>query len=298
MNLYTIKRTLIKNFPRPVSDFFIWLWRKPMSPIRNYLVKKSAQQVVEPYYKKITYKDSPIFMYIDSKESWVSKEVHFHGMHEEHILEVIIDNLKQGDTFIDVGANVGQHSIYAAQKVGPNGKVFAFEPIDSSAENIRLSASKNSFTWLTVIQKAATNFVGDTVFYKYELTDISSRNKNFTDRPAKEVKVKTTTLDIELNNLSRIDLVKIDVEGYEMDVLRGAEQIIKKFKPAIILEFSPVFYKRLQPQDSMDILQFLFDHGYKITDVDNYIGPVTDITEYCKKIAERGDISNILCVQR
>jgi FkbM family methyltransferase len=296
MNLYIIKKTIKEYLPKSIAEGIIWIWRKPLSFVRNYLANKSARQTVVPYFKKVSYKDRPIYMYIDSKESWVSKEVHFHGMHEEHILEAIINNLKEGETFIDVGANVGQHSIYAAQKVGPNGNVFAFEPIDSSAENIRLSASKNSFIWLTVIQKAATNFVGDTVFYKYELTDISSRNKNFTDRPAKEVKVKTTTLDIELNNLSRVDLVKIDVEGYEMDVLRGAEQIIKKFKPAIILEFSPVFYKRLQPQDSMDILQFLFDHGYKITDIDNYVGPVTDITEYCKKIAERGNISNILCV--
>lgn len=298
MNLYSIKKKLIKNFPRPISEAAIWLWRKPMSPIRNYLGTRSAQEEVEPYYKKIAYGDVPIYMYIDTSESWVSKEVHFHGMHEEHILEKIIDNLPIGGTFVDVGANVGQHTLYAAQKVGPSGLVYAFEPIPSSANNIQLSKEKNNFTWLTIIQKAVTNFVGETIFYKYGLTDISSRNKNFTDRAAEEIQVQTTTLDQELASIEKIDLIKIDVEGYEMDVLLGAKEIIEKHKPKIILEFSPVFYEKLKPSDSVDILKFFLKNGYEIEDIDNYVGSIINVTTYCKEIQKRGNISNILCIYK
>jgi FkbM family methyltransferase len=296
ISLYKIRVQLQKYTPNFFSNIIISLWRGPLSFIRVYLYKKRNNKNIKPYFKKISYDGLIIDMYVDVQESWVSREVDLRGIHEEHILEKIIQNLEPGDTFVDVGANVGQHSLFAAKKIGSAGYVIACEPIPSSAENVQKSIEVNKFNQMKVVQKAISNTTEDTHFYHYGYSDISGKSNNFSDKESNKITVAQTTLDIELEQCSRVDLIKIDVEGYEMDVLRGAKKIIEKFKPAIILEFSPVFYKKLQAQDSTDILQFLFDYGYEITDIDNYIGPVTDIAEYCKKIAERGDISNILCV--
>ena len=274
------------------------MWRGPLTPIRTAISVRRFSKNIKPYYKKISYDNLKLEMYVDVAESWVSREVDLRGIHEEHILENIIRHLPVGGVFVDVGANVGQHTLFSAAKVGEKGKVFAFEPIPSSAEQIVLSKNQNKFEWLTVKQKAVSDKVGTTDFYKYGLSDISSRNLNFTDRPAEKIQVEMTTLDIELKDLHKVDCIKIDVEGYEMDVLNGAKEVIKKHKPAIILEYSPVFYEKLNPHDSDDIFSFLLDFGYSITDIDNLPGHINNISKYCEDLKKAGNISNILCICR
>ena len=296
MNLNSYKHFFVRYTPHFFSESIIMLWRGPLTPIRTAISVRRFKKEIPPYYKKISHNGLKIEMYVDVAESWVSREVDLRGIHEEHILEKIIGHLPIGGVFVDVGANVGQHSLFAAAKVGSTGKVFAFEPIPSSAEQIRLSKNRNNFNWLTIIQKAVSDSAGKIDFYKYGLSDISSRNLNFIDRPAEKIQVEMTTLDTEIKNIGRIDCIKIDVEGYEMDVLNGAKEIINKHKPVIILEYSPVFYEKLNQNDSIDIFTFLLDTGYSITDIDNLVGKISSVSKYREDLKKAGNISNILCI--
>lgn len=290
---------LVDNMPSSFSDFVIHLWRGPLSFLRHAFENKRYKKNIDPYFKLIEYKNLKIEMYVDVKESWVGREVDLRGIHEEHILEKIIDNLTTGSVFVDVGANMGHHALFASKKVGETGKVFAFEPVPSTAECIRKSREKNTFSNLEVIQKALGNKTEMVRFFTYGYSDISGKNLNFTDREAKEIQVDQSTLDIELlekRNTQSCDLIKIDVEGYELDVLHGAEKVIERFHPKIILEFSPVFYDKLNPEDSFKILELLKSKSYALYDIDTLFGQITDIEDYIKKLKTKGNISNILCV--
>lgn len=299
VSLFKYKNFLVKYTPVFFSNYVLFLWRGPLSFLRNGIEKNRYSKNIKPYFKQIFYKDLEVEMYVDVTESWVSREVDLRGIHEEHILEKIIDNLKEGDTFIDVGANVGHHALFAAKRVEKTGRVFAFEPVPSSAENILKSKEKNNFTQLEIIQKAVSNTKDVISFYVYPYSDISGKTQNFTDRTSKKIKVQQIILDEELfenKKIIRCDLIKIDVEGYEYDTLIGGEKIIDQYKPKIILEYSPVFYERLNPSHSYEILRFLQNKKYRLFDIDNYVGEITSIETYIKEIKKHGNISNILCI--
>lgn len=299
VSLFKYKNFLVKHTPVFFSDYILFLWRGPLSFLRNGIEKSRYSKKIKPYFKKIFYKKLEIEIYVDVAESWVSREVDLRGIHEEHILEKIIDNLKEGDIFIDVGANVGHHALFASKQVTETGKVFAFEPVPSTAANILESKNKNNFIQLEIIQKAVSNIKDVISFYVYPYSDISGKTENFTDKTSKKIKVQQVTLDEELfenKKIIKCDLIKIDVEGYEYDVLIGGEKIIDQYKPKIILEYSPVFYEKLNPSHSYEILKFLQNKKYKLFDIDNYVGEITSIETYVKKIKKRGNISNILCI--
>jgi len=142
-------------------------------------------------------------------------------------------SLKQGDYVIDAGASIGMFSIVAAKRVGSRGKVFSFEPIEQVsqllAENLRLNNISN-----TEIKRVALGDTGgelDLVFNSHIPGSASGALK----RKGTWIRVEKTTIDtfVKENNIKRIDFIKADIEGMERDLLMGARETIKRFKPKI-----------------------------------------------------------------
>lgn len=151
--------------------------------------------------------------------------------------EVIENTLQLGDVFVDVGANIGLHTIAAGRKVGPTGKVLAFEPFAPTVALLERSVWINGLSDITTIFPVALDaragshelFLGGTSghhsFYPLDGSE---------GLAADTVKVTTTTLDAAVGSRGRVDLIKIDAEGAELDVLEGARKTLKA-NPDLVL---------------------------------------------------------------
>lgn len=166
----------------------------------------------------------------------------YRGDFEQEELAYINKTLVAGDSFVDVGANIGLFSLYASQKVGATGKVITFEPSPKTfnrlKENIELNGCTNTHLHQLGISdkpgELSLNISGDGMdAWETFAPDLNNR---FQD----QVKVPVVTLDDMLanENKEKIRIVKIDVEGWEKFVLKGAEQFFTTYSPIIMLEFT------------------------------------------------------------
>lgn len=142
--------------------------------------------------------------------------------------------LEADSTFVDVGCHKGEVFDHAL-KCSPNGKHFAYEPIPDLFSELEIKY-KNI---CEVKNYAITDSCGESEFHHVISNPAYSGIKKRSypkDEKIDKIKIKTSTLDKELINESRVDLIKIDVEGGEYGVLKGAKEVINKFHPVFIFE--------------------------------------------------------------
>jgi FkbM family methyltransferase len=159
--------------------------------------------------------------------------------------------LKHGDTFVDCGAHQGLFTVVAAAIVGSAGSVIAFEPVPSSAamlvENVRL----NGFENVQVIKCALADTEGTRQFF---ISGGAAGTSSFVLGEGTEIIVDTTTLDRAIGDLP-VRLVKVDVEGAELAVLRGADKLLASDADWIIeIEPSNLARQGTRTEDLVDVL--------------------------------------------
>ena len=193
------------------------------------------------------------------------------GTYEVPIQNIFAQHLKAGDVFYDIGANVGFFSIIAAKLVGEEGKVFAFEPGEENAKSIRHNAELNNFNQIEVIEKAVSNTSGEGEFL---LAKYSGGHALATaDAPpdlAGKVTVDLVSIDdlIAAEQIEPPNFVKVDVEGAELDVLKGMTQTIKTYQPTVIYEVDDgdrAAYERKY----QELADFFESFNYQVTQTEN-----------------------------
>lgn len=143
--------------------------------------------------------------------------------------------LKKGDWVIDAGANIGMFSIFAAKKVGDNGKVFAFEPIPETQKLLKRNIELNGIKNIEVIPFALGEGKKELNFSLFPGSlECSSA---YFDNEGTTAKASQISLDqfVEENRIPKVDFIKSDVEGMERNLIAGAENTIKKFKPRLAI---------------------------------------------------------------
>ena len=140
--------------------------------------------------------------------------------------------LRPGDTFVDVGANVGYYSVLASGLVGRTGTVLAIEPQPPALSMLALNATRRDSP-ITVVSVAASDETGAAQLWVRPEGDTSSLSPG---GPATPTSVPLETLDHLCAELPRVTLLKIDVEGHELQVLRGARTTISRHRPWICFE--------------------------------------------------------------
>lgn len=152
-------------------------------------------------------------------------------------LNFVEEFLVAGDTFVDVGANLGLYSLVAARKVGPSGQVVAFEPSDRALEKLRKNIQP--FSQIECVNKALGSQIGSG-HLKLPKEGLGSSHLSEQESNNSQV-VEISTLDLELKSRSRLKprLIKIDVEGFEAEVLKGARQCLAEHRPHVLVEFNP-----------------------------------------------------------
>lgn len=178
--------------------------------------------------------------------------------------------LRCGMTFLDVGAHHGLYSIIAAKKLGRDGRVIAFEPSPRERRRMRLHLRRNGTEWVTIEPYALAAEVGvaSLSVVMDGFNTMNSLRAPAMDQATKQVKVDTMTLDAYLSRekIDRVDLMKIDTEGGEVDAFRGADNLLRRIRPLIICEVLDLV-TRSWGYAASDIMKLLRTYDYEWFDI-------------------------------
>lgn len=156
------------------------------------------------------------------------------GAHELPVQEALRRVLQPGATFWDVGAHAGFFAILASRIVGPSGRVHAFEPLPDNRRRLALALELNGVTNVDVHDCALSDRAGHAMLYG---TSASVTWSLVAARDASDaVTVATETLDSLARSLPPPNVLKIDVEGSELAVLRGGIELLRERRPSILVE--------------------------------------------------------------
>jgi FkbM family methyltransferase len=186
------------------------------------------------------------------------------GIHEPAVTEIIKRYVKRGDVVLDIGANIGYHTLTACKVVGENGKVYAFEPEQNNFALLRKNVEANGYKNVVLVNKAVSNKSGRSKLFLSEFSGgtHSLYKYNYLNK-RKFVWVDVISLnDFFKNKTARIRLIKMDVEGAEGLVLHGMTTLLKKNKSLIlIIEFWPKGLERFTGAEKF--LKTLESHGFR-----------------------------------
>ncbi len=174
----------------------------------------------------------------------MGSQLFWHGSYSSGQLSVLDGILRDGMTFVDVGANQGEFSLFAAKRL-PHGRVIAFEPMTEMFERLNRNVEVNGFqTVQTVKQGLWSEPSRHELYWSDERFSDGSFHEGLgtvfpsAARSTPVEEIECTSLDefVEANQIRAIDVVKIDVEGSELHVLSGASEALARFRPVLIME--------------------------------------------------------------
>ncbi len=188
------------------------------------------------------------------------------GRYEVPVQTALFANLDDGGVFYDIGANIGFFSLLASRRVGPRGRVYAFEPLPRNAAAIERSARLNGFSGLEVFEVAAgaESGVADLNLARHIGGAVLASVGTPPDRRG-SIAVEIVAIDdvIAERGLRPPSLVKIDVEGAEPDVIRGMRATLQTHRPALIVELDDATDAGLERKTD-DLFALLAGLGYRL----------------------------------
>jgi len=189
------------------------------------------------------------------KSSWILDKnfgrAYYTGAYEPEICEFLLKNLKKNSVFVDVGAHAGYFSLFAS-KLCENGSVYSFEPSDSNYRYVLKIKNLNNVSNLKIFNVGVGEKQGVLFFSQGKTSSTGKINDNG------DVKVEIVALDKILEDVAKIDLMKIDVEGFGAKVLAGAYNILEKKSPLILME--------IHNTEEMNAAKDLEKYGYELYD--------------------------------
>ena len=216
--------------------------------------------------------------------------VHFFGTYEPEVRTEIRRHLKPGAIAIDVGANVGWHTLLMAARAGSTGRVYAFEPNDSTRRRLVSAVEANDLTHVTVDGRGVADRVGTSGFQaplaghvwdgtgRLTAEPVPRRLEGLERREEHERRkgeqgqagtIACTTLDafVAERHSDRLAFVKIDVEGWELSVLRGARHVLSALRPVVVFEYDPAYVSR-SGGAAEDVMRCWSDADYELFALD------------------------------
>lgn len=177
--------------------------------------------------------------------------------------------LQPGMVVFDLGAHHGFYTLLAANLVGPTGKVIAFEPSPSERRKLIWHIRLNRCRQVKVEPFAVSDSEGTMKLYLTKDNSANSLSTPEISPVVSEVTVQVTSLDkyCKCNDINRIDLIKMDVEGAELLVLQGAQWVLSALRPVIITEINRHTMARFGYTPT-DLVAFLERHGYRLQPID------------------------------
>jgi FkbM family methyltransferase len=195
------------------------------------------------------------------------------GSFEQSTVVTLRKLVKSGDVVFDIGANIGAHTLGLARSVGPSGRVFAFEPTGFAfaklKDNLALNPELGERTHPRQIVLAAepSGPAPSEIYASWPLKKNTSIHPKHCGRLEATRGASVDTLDhfAEREGIDRVNLIKMDVDGQELQVLQGGLRVLKEFQPLLVIEISP--YVQAEHNNSFSsFVSLLRDAGYSLQD--------------------------------
>jgi FkbM family methyltransferase len=226
-----------------------------------------------------------------------SRAIFATGVYDPNELSLLARVLKPGMTFVDAGANMGLYTLFAARKVGDAGRVLAIEPSQRELGILRANLDLNGLTNVTVAPVALSDRATELELMVAPLqksghNTLGSAFGHGTALDHRE-RVQTVRLDelVREHKLTRVDVLKMDIEGGEEAALLGARETLREHRPVVLMELSQ---RMLQHQNSSEarVLSFFAELGYRVHGFEASTGLPTPEPQPCSEenvIAVFGD---------
>jgi FkbM family methyltransferase len=225
---------------------------------------------------------------LDLREG-IDLAIYLFGAFERRTVRAYSRLLRPGATVLDIGANIGAHTLHFARCVGPSGHVYAFEPTQFAFRkllaNLALNPGLRPLVTAEQVQLAETDAAAlePAIYSSWPLTDGAGVHPLHRGAMKSTTGGRSMTLDRYLaqKGIARVDLAKIDVDGHEYEVLSGWKTIAEH-RPAIIIELAPYGLEE-RGRTLADLVSLLAGRGYRLTAEDG----ATDIPMDAAVIGER-----------
>jgi FkbM family methyltransferase len=189
--------------------------------------------------------------------------------------ESLLDLAQEGAIVIDVGANIGEVAMKLAARAGARGRVFAFEPSPVVCAKLRKNLALNEFRNIEVLPLGLGSEPGS---FRLATPTESNRGGLRISSSGEEIQVITLDQFMGQKQLTRLDLIKIDVEGFEMHVLRGAKALLERLGPVLFIELNDQNLRE-QGASAEELLLFLEGLSYGATNAKTG-APITSATDF------------------
>ena len=245
------------KLPPPLEKLISLLrpfWFRGKGRLLNALVKPQGEIIATVFESRMT---------LDLSDQ-IQRNV-FLGTFEPTETKQVIQYLKPGMTFVDVGANIGYFTALAASKVGPHGNVFSIEPSPYAFDRLKRLVDENNLKQVRLAQVGVSSRSGPETLYvpTQESGNHSPTLLQHSEGSPITIEIKTLDELVAEWNLEQIDLLKIDIEGLEMKAFKGATQTLAKGKiRAILCEFND-FWLTSASSSPDELFQFLLDAGFE-----------------------------------
>jgi FkbM family methyltransferase len=200
---------------------------------------------------------------LDSADASVSRPMMQENTWEPHVTAVFRRFIKSGDHVIDIGANVGYFTMFAASLVGPTGLVTAFEPNSENCRLILASADRNNFRNVDLVPVALDHTRGWAHFSTHVGSNGGIRRSDI-DGIIADAGLIVPTFPLDMIIERPVDFLKIDVEGAEYRALLGASRILDEDQPIVCSEFSVETIERVSGVPAREYLDLFTYRGYQI----------------------------------
>lgn len=200
----------------------------------------------------------------------MQRRIFWMGYYSREVIAFLARNLRHGMVAIDVGANIGEITMVAAKRVGRTGKIISFEPVDAIAEELERNVARNHLEQVTVVRLGLSDTDSIAPIYPScgqgdahdEHHGLGSLYGSATgSAPLQTIELVTLDSYLEKHPVSRLDVIKIDIEGAELPCLMGASRTIAHHRPILIVEIQE-HSSHAAGYRQTDILDYLISFGY------------------------------------
>lgn len=246
-------------------NFHNTAWRrKPVVTAYRTAASLVRRRFVHHKRAIVRYRGGRVRIFADLRTS-IGLHLYRYG-YDDPDLSLVTRILSPGDVFVDGGANIGLFSLAAAERVGPTGKVIAFEPSQDTHRVLKENVQLNAFHWLEVHQLALADKPGQGQFVAF--SGSGSGHSSFAPSPELQgghlETVEIVALDdvIDKEDRARLRLIKLDLEGAEYLAVQGAINILADVRPDVVVEIEPQHLLR-QSASATELLKTFEQLGYQ-----------------------------------
>jgi FkbM family methyltransferase len=191
--------------------------------------------------------------------------IYFHNYYDFNTMKFMERYLKPGDFFIDMGANIGIYSLLAASLVGKEGHIDSFEAFPTTFERLKENVERNDINHKFDLHPLATGESSKTINFttKFDTRNfvVNNESKQALSDNHNLVSVSCVAIDDILSHYNNYAMAKIDVEGYELATLKGAQELLSNHNPPVLLmEMNEAFSR--YGYTALEIEMYLNEKGY------------------------------------